>query len=57
MIPPKNFGVGAKTNAYHPRHYLHDPEVYPEPNVFNPDRLIASEGKPAQRDPYGQNFR
>lgn len=56
MIPPKNFGVGAKTNAYHPRHYLHDPEVYPEPNVFNPDRLIASEGKPAQRDPYGQNF-
>lgn len=37
-------------------HYLHDPEVYPEPNVFNPDRLIASEGKPAQRDPYEMCF-
>ncbi|KAF9463769.1 cytochrome P450 [Collybia nuda] len=30
---------------------LHDPEVYPDPFTFDPDRHIATEGKPAQRDP------
>ncbi|KAF5371382.1 hypothetical protein D9615_009698 [Tricholomella constricta] len=30
---------------------LHDPETYPDPFVFNPDRHIASNGKPAQQDP------
>ncbi|RDB29712.1 hypothetical protein Hypma_013789 [Hypsizygus marmoreus] len=30
---------------------LHDPEVYPDPFAFNPDRHIARDGKPTQRDP------
>ncbi|KAI0322765.1 cytochrome P450 [Amylostereum chailletii] len=33
-------------------HFLHDPDVYPDPMTFNPDRLIATPGKPAQADPY-----
>ncbi|KAI0046723.1 cytochrome P450 [Auriscalpium vulgare] len=37
-------------------HFLHDPEVYPDPMTFNPDRLIASPGKPAQMDPYDVCF-
>ncbi|KAF8067055.1 OrdA protein [Lyophyllum atratum] len=30
---------------------LHDPVTYPEPFVFNPDRHIATNDKPAQQDP------
>ncbi|KAG6915648.1 hypothetical protein DXG01_010612 [Tephrocybe rancida] len=30
---------------------LHDPEVYPEPFEFQPERHIATTEKPAQRDP------
>ncbi|TFK32635.1 OrdA protein [Crucibulum laeve] len=30
---------------------LHDPQVYPEPFNFDPERHIAQAGKPAQRDP------
>ena len=30
---------------------LHDPETYPDPFVFNPDRHIATNDKPAQQDP------
>lgn len=34
------------------RHFLQDPNVYPNPEVFDPERFIAREGKPAQPDPY-----
>ncbi|KAI0060742.1 cytochrome P450 [Artomyces pyxidatus] len=37
-------------------HFLHDPEVYPDPMKFDPDRLIASPGKPAQMDPFDVCF-
>lgn len=30
---------------------LHDPETYPDPFKFDPERHIASPGKDAQRDP------
>ena len=30
---------------------LHDPNVHPEPHIFNPERFIATENKPAERDP------
>ncbi|KAL7282187.1 hypothetical protein ACG7TL_003656 [Trametes sanguinea] len=30
---------------------LHDPQTYPEPMVFNPDRFIATQDKVAERDP------
>uniref|UniRef100_A0A8H7XU08 Cytochrome P450 n=2 Tax=Psilocybe cubensis TaxID=181762 RepID=A0A8H7XU08_PSICU len=30
---------------------LHDPETYPDPFTFDPERHIASPGKEAQRDP------
>ncbi|KAG6871539.1 hypothetical protein C0995_003461, partial [Termitomyces sp. Mi166 len=30
---------------------LHDPEVYPEPSEFQPERHIATPGKPAQQNP------
>ena len=33
------------------RNMLHDPEIYPDPFAFNPDRYIASSQQPAQRDP------
>jgi len=41
---------GSLTTAH--RHFLHDPEIYKDPMVFNPDRLIAKPGKPAEPDPY-----
>jgi len=34
------------------RHFLHDPEVYKDPMEFNPDRLVAKPGKPAEPDPF-----
>jgi cytochrome P450 len=30
---------------------LHDPETYPDPFTFDPERHIASPGKEAQKDP------
>ncbi|KAI9453720.1 cytochrome P450 [Lactarius psammicola] len=33
-------------------HFMHDPEVYKDPMVFNPDRLVAQPGKPAEPDPF-----
>ncbi|KAG6908024.1 hypothetical protein DXG01_006443 [Tephrocybe rancida] len=30
---------------------LHDPEVYANPNIFNPDRFVATDGKSAELDP------
>ncbi|KAG6836865.1 hypothetical protein H0H93_002108 [Arthromyces matolae] len=33
------------------RGLLHDPAVYLNPEEFNPERFIASEGKPAETDP------
>ncbi|KAI0049998.1 cytochrome P450 [Auriscalpium vulgare] len=30
---------------------LHNPDVYPDPWEFKPERFIASEGKPAEQDP------
>ena len=38
------------------RHFLHDPEVYKSPMTFNPDRLIAQPGKPAEPDPFDVAF-
>ncbi|KAG6855686.1 hypothetical protein H0H87_012075 [Tephrocybe sp. NHM501043] len=35
---------------------LHDPEAYPEPFEFQPERYIASPEKPAQKDPRGICF-
>ncbi|EIM79508.1 cytochrome P450 [Stereum hirsutum FP-91666 SS1] len=35
---------------------LNDPDVYPEPHVFNPDRLLHSNGKAPQPDPYDVCF-
>ena len=46
----------AQARRFDGRHFLHDPEVYPDPNRFNPDRLISSPGKPAQRDPFEVSF-
>ena len=33
------------------RNMLHDPEIYPDPFIFDPTRHITAPGKPAQRDP------
>ncbi|KAF8625149.1 hypothetical protein AX17_006927 [Amanita inopinata Kibby_2008] len=32
-------------------HMLHDPNTYPEPFAFRPERHIATDGKPVERDP------
>ncbi|KAH9056252.1 cytochrome P450 [Lactarius vividus] len=37
-------------------HFMHDPEVYKDPMVFNPDRLVAQPGKPAEPDPFNFAF-
>ncbi|KAI0069232.1 cytochrome P450 [Artomyces pyxidatus] len=33
------------------RHILHDAAIYTNPDVFDPDRFIAKEGKVAEKDP------
>jgi cytochrome P450 len=38
------------------RHFMHDPDVYKDPMNFNPDRLIAQPGKPAEPDPFDFAF-
>jgi len=38
------------------RHFMHDPEVYKDPMVFNPDCLVAQPGKPAETDPFDVAF-
>ncbi|KAG6898822.1 hypothetical protein C0993_003910 [Termitomyces sp. T159_Od127] len=35
---------------------LHDPEVYADPQKFNPERFIATEGRPAEPDPRHVTF-
>ncbi|EGO01644.1 hypothetical protein SERLA73DRAFT_177063 [Serpula lacrymans var. lacrymans S7.3] len=35
---------------------LHDPRIYKDPMEFNPERFIATEGKPAERDPHHACF-
>ncbi|KAH9986094.1 cytochrome P450 [Russula compacta] len=37
-------------------HFMHDPEVYKDPMTFNPDRLVAQPGKPAEPDPFEVAF-
>ncbi|KAH8986095.1 cytochrome P450 [Lactarius akahatsu] len=37
-------------------HFMHDPEVYKDPMVFNPDRLVAQPGEPAEPDPFNFAF-
>ncbi|TFY75248.1 hypothetical protein EWM64_g8764 [Hericium alpestre] len=32
--------------------FLHDPDVYPDPLVFSPDRFVSDGARPLQRDPY-----
>ena len=40
--------VGVKIYMSQPRNMLHDPEIYPDPFVFNPERHLGDE---PQRDP------
>ena len=39
------------TSFLTPRGMLHDPETYPDPFRFDPERHIATPGKDVQRDP------
>lgn len=35
---------------------VHDPTVYHEPFSFKPERFLAKDGKPAERDPLSLVF-
>ncbi|EIM82842.1 cytochrome P450 [Stereum hirsutum FP-91666 SS1] len=37
-------------------HFLHDPKVYPNPEILDPTRHISRPGSPAQKDPYDVCF-
>ncbi|THH18149.1 hypothetical protein EW146_g2795 [Bondarzewia mesenterica] len=39
------------------RHILQDPTVYPDPEVYRPERFLPSEGEHAQSDPLEVGFR
>ncbi|PWY84768.1 cytochrome P450 oxidoreductase OrdA-like protein [Aspergillus heteromorphus CBS 117.55] len=32
--------------------YTHDPSIYPDPTAFKPERFLASDGHPPERDPH-----
>ena len=34
-----------------PRHMLHNPTVYPIPELFSPERFLKTDDKPTERDP------
>jgi cytochrome P450 len=38
------------------RHMLHDPNVYPDPLKFKPERFLAAGDNPPQPDPYDAFF-
>jgi len=38
------------------RRVLHDPQIYPNPEVFSPERSLEKDSKPAQRNPRACNF-
>ncbi|KAG5349725.1 hypothetical protein C0989_002160, partial [Termitomyces sp. Mn162] len=38
------------------RGILHDPKVYANPHIFNPDRFIPTESQPAEPDPRSVSF-
>lgn len=39
-----------QTSSYATRYFTHDPEVYPDPMVFNPDRFLVESPPPDPRN-------